>query len=232
LPKPENVDAILEACGVSGDERDELMSIARGGERGPWLAISMPEQQRQLAELLEREQDAVRIETVAPLLVPGLLQTREYAEAIMVAGGVPAGEIQMRVAVRMGRREALTREQPTHLQALLGEPVLHRMIGGPEVMARQLRHLVKAADLPNIEIRIVPFERDWDPSLEGMFVICRSADESMVVHLETRASGLFLHEPDDVAVYEDGFGRTLHEALGPAESLALIEGQAERLEAT
>jgi transcriptional regulator with XRE-family HTH domain len=230
LPKPDVVVEILDACGVTGDARDELLEIARGGERGPWLAITMPAQQRQLAELLERERNAVHVATVAPLLVPGLLQTRDYAEAIMIAGGVPRDEIQMRVAVRMGRREALVGEQPTRLHAVIGEPVLHRMIGGPEVMARQLRHLTKAAELPNVDIQVVPFERDWDPSLEGMFVLCRGDDGSVVVHLEARNSALFLHEPDDIAQYEQAFDRVLTETLGPDESRALIEQHAERLE--
>lgn len=231
LPKPDAVAAFLDACGVTDDARDELMAMASGGERGPWLAITMPEQQRQLAELLERERHAVLVETVAPLLVPGLLQTRDYAEAIMIAGGVPADQIQLRVAVRMGRRDALTRDQPVQLRAVIGEPVLHRMIGGPAVMSRQLRHLQHAAaELPNVDLRVIPFARDFEPSLVGMFVRCRDSDGSAVVHLETRDTGLFLHEPDEVARYACAFDRSRTEALAPDESIALIAQHAERME--
>lgn len=228
----EKVAQILGALGASEQVVDEILKLARGADSGPWLAITMPEQQRQLATLLDHERTATKITSVAPLLVPGLLQTGDYARAIMIAGEVPADQIETRVAVRVGRREALTRRNPAHLLALLGESALHQMIGGPEVMAEQLRHLLRLADLRTVDLRIVPNAVGWHHGAEGPFVLVEFEDETPVVHLETRASGLFLHEIEDVAVYEEAVPKVLRKAMSTGESTQLIAREAARIEET
>lgn len=232
FPDPPTVDRICEALGLDEQATAELMERARGGEHGPWLAITMREQQRQLEELLARERQAVRIVNVAPLLIPGLLQTSDYARAIMVRARVPAHQVDTRVAVRVGRREALTRRDPAELLALIDESVLRRLIGGPQVMADQLRHLLKMAEMPNVDLRVVPGDSDWHEGLEGPFVLDTLADGSAVVHLETRASGLFLDEPEHVAPYREAAEVVLREAMSAAESAELIAREAERIEET
>lgn len=186
----------------------------------------MREQQRQLDELLVRERDAVAITDVAPLLVPGLLQTSRYARAIMTEGDVPPDQIETRVAVRVGRREALTRRNPAHLLALLGEQVLRQLIGGPDVMAEQLEYLLKVAELPTVDLRIVPTATGWHPGLEGPFVLDEFEDGTAIVHLETRTSGLFLDEEEHVTPYRDAAEKVLRKAMSAAESAELIAREA------
>lgn len=221
--KPENVSAYLVACKAPAELRDELVEMSRstGGTR--WLSMDMPEQKHQLAALLEIEANATAIWNVAPLLVPGLLQTGEYVFAVMKESGVPADEIHTRVATRVGRQHAITRRRsPVMLHAFIGEAVLHGGIGGAEVMSDQLDALLELGRLPNVAIRVIPTTSVWHAGLEGMFTYTESADGSPVVHLETRVSGLFLHEPEDVRAYKDALPRLAEVAMSPADSAELI----------
>lgn len=230
FPDLDMVFRICEALNLDDDAAADLVERVREGDRGPWLAVTIHEQQRQLNELLAREREAVVIWNIAPLLVPGLLQTSDYARAIMVGAEVPEDQIETRVAVRVGRREALKRPKPVRLVALINEPVLRQMIGGPEVMAAQLRHLLDASKWPNVDLRIVPNTSDWHPGLEGPFVVDEFADGTAIVHLETRSSGLFLHEAMHVAPYRAAADKVLGVAMSAAESAALIAREAERIE--
>jgi transcriptional regulator with XRE-family HTH domain len=231
MPEVAVVKKICDGLGLPPGEREVLLERARGGDAGPWLAISMPEQRRQLDALIARERTALAITNVAPLVVPGLLQTSAYARAIMTRARVPAGEIETRVAVRVGRREALTREQPARLLALINEPVLRQLIGDADIMAAQLRHLVAMADWPNVDLRIVSSGVGWTPMLDGPFVICEDADGSAIVHLETRTSGLFLHESRDVDAYVEAAEQILGAALDPGESVVMIRAELAQTEA-
>src|SRR5439155_25704524 len=103
-PKPEQVAQILTTLGVNGDRYEDIMTLAYGTNEAQWVAISLPEQRLQMAAYVDWEQSATRIVQVAPLLVPGLLQTSDYVRAIMTAAGVPAGEVASRFTARLGRR--------------------------------------------------------------------------------------------------------------------------------
>jgi transcriptional regulator with XRE-family HTH domain len=235
-PSSEDVARILGALGHKGAKADELIGFARdvaGGDRGQWLGVGMTAQQRQLAVLLGYEEQAGRIIDVSPLLIPGLLQTGDYARGIMRAARVPEEEIATRVATRLGRRDTLTRRRPAHLLALVGEQALLQRIGGPEVMADQLRHLQRAGQAPNVIVRVVPTTSAWHPGLEGPWVIVDPAEGSEldpVVHLEGRRSGLFLHRPADVDAYREGVEMVLSVALPEADSAAVIAREATRWE--
>lgn len=220
-PEPTDVAQILGQLGVNGEQYDEILALARGAGDPLWVAVSLPEQQQQLAALLALERTAKHITEVSPLLIPGLLQTSEYIRAIMSGGSVPPGEIDTRVAVRRGRRDALERTDPVHLLALIGETALRQMIGGAEVMRGQLQHLRKAAAMQNVDLRIVPFTADWHPALEGPFGLIESG-EGTVVQVENRRSGLFLHEPEDVAAYREAADAVLQVAMSPEQSSELI----------
>lgn len=228
-PKPEDVATILAVLGVNGDKRDEVLALAHGTDAPQWLAVTLPEQRQQLAALLALEHTADTIVDVTPLLVPGMLQHPLYVRAIMSAGGVPDDEVETRIAVRLGRRETLTGS--VHLTAVLGEPVLRQMIGGRDVLLAQLRHLQKESRRPNVNVRIVPFSSTYHAALDGAYAIIRSADET-AVHLEVRGTGLFLHEPEDVAVYQRAAEEVLEVAMSPTDSERLIADVINEMETT
>jgi Domain of unknown function (DUF5753) len=193
----------------------------------------LPEQQRQLAALLDLERDANRIVNVSPLLIPGLLQTSGYARAIMIGAKVHPVEIETRVAVRLGRRDVITRRQdPARFLAVIDETALRRNIGGPAVMLDQLRALDEASRWANVDLRIMPVGSDWHPALEGPFVLIEFADRPTVVQVENRRSALFFHEPMDVEIYQQAVDRVTEVTMSPADARGHIASVIDELEKT
>lgn len=228
-PTPEQVAQILTLLGVNGARFDEIITLAQGTTDPRWLAITLPEQSQQFNALLDLEESAKRIINVTPLLMPGLLQTNDYIRAMFTIGA-PPGEAAARVASRIGRKEVLNRPDPPHLLALVGEAVLAQMIGSPEIMVGQLRHLAEMASWSTVDVRVISFASDWHPGLEGPFVIIEPRQATPVVQLENRRSLLLLHEEADVAPYQEAAERVLAVALSPDDSARLIADHATRWE--
>ncbi|MDA3624907.1 helix-turn-helix transcriptional regulator [Saccharopolyspora sp. WRP15-2] len=218
-PKPADIARVLTTLGVTGEKYEEILAMTEGANDPHWLAVSLPEQRQQLSALLEFERTARTITHAAPLLIPGLLQSTAYVRAIMTAGGVPPEEVETRIAVRVGRREAITRnDKPVQLKAAIGEAALRQVVGGRDAMTDQLGHLLDLSELDNIEVRVVPFESGWHPALEGLFVLIESDEAPPAVHLENRRSGLFLHEPADIDIYREAAETVFKAALDAAQS--------------
>jgi transcriptional regulator with XRE-family HTH domain len=229
VPSQAEVAAILDAAGVTGVERDEIIESARDTSGSAWQGTDLPEQPVQLAALLDVEQMTRKFVDWSPLVVPGLLQVSSYARAIMRAARVPDGEIETRVAVRMGRKDILTRKNPSRFTALIGDAALRQMIGGPGVVAEQLDYLVAMSDRPNIDLRVVTTSTDWHPGLYGPFALLTMDGGKSVVHLENARSAVFVPDEDDVAVYQDAVLELLGIALSPEQSTELIRSEAERI---
>lgn len=247
-PKPEVVSQILTKLDVTGELYDEIMTLAFDTDKSQWVATTLPEQRQQMTAYLDWEQNATQIVEMSPLLVPGVLQTREYVQAIMTGGGVPTGEIASRVTTRLGRADVLTRErQPANLLVLLGMTALNQNIGGREGMIEQVRHLLRMAARPNVELRIVPDGIGWHPGLEGAFALITSdrtaanygdgrrrsgTDIETITLLETRRSMLMLHQPGDVDAYRRAADRVREIALAPEVSANYLAELAKRMEKT
>ena len=239
-PKPEQVAQILTKLGVDGERYDAIMTLAYGTNESQWVATTLPEQKQQIAAYVDWEQSASRIVEIAPLLIPGLLQTSGYIEAIMTAGGVPADEITLRVISRIGRREVITRKKSAELLVLLGQSALSQDIGGRATMIEQLDHLLEMAGKPNIEVRVVPDHRGWHPGLEGAFALIEASrpavgrrlatTSSSIVFVGTRRSVLMLHEKADVAAYKQAVDRIMQVSLPPDTSANLIADFRKRME--
>jgi transcriptional regulator with XRE-family HTH domain len=232
VPKPTDVAQILTKLGVFGAKYDEILDFCYGAGDPQWLAVTLPEQRRMIAAVLEFERTASGITAVAPLLIPGLLQSAGYVRAIMTAGGVPAEEIEDRIATRIDRRKTLLRREPTRLLALVGEAAIRQLIGDRSVMIEQLRHLQRVMTWPSVDLRVVPSDVGWHPGLEGAFTIIESDEVSPVVHIENRRSGVFLHEEDDVQIYRDAVDMIGRVALEAPESALFIAAEADRMETT
>lgn len=226
IPKDTVVAQILTHLGVTGERYDEIVGLTSGASAGQWLAVSLPEQRQHLAALLDLEQHADTIVTVSPLLIPGLLQDGGYVRAIMSAGELPADEISTRVAVRLGRRDAITRREcPARLRAFVGEAALRQIIGSRAVMVQQLQHLTQEAERENVELRVVPFDTGHHPGLEGPFTLIDPREDqgiSAVVHIENRRSGLFLQEDEDVVTYRQAVDTVAQVAMSLTDSIRLI----------
>ncbi|NYF59337.1 helix-turn-helix domain-containing protein [Micromonospora purpureochromogenes] len=168
-------------------------------------------------------------------LIPGLLQTRQYALGLFQPGSrLSVEERERAVDVRMQRQALLTRRlpKPPRLEAVLAEAVLRRPVGGSSVMSGQLSHLIKASELPNVSIRVVPLAAGPHPgAVAGSFVILdfpatkggRAAPEPSVVYSESLTGALYLDKPEELAAYESTWKGVDALALGEAESMDMIK---------
>ena len=231
VPRLEDVASYLTAIGVTGDEREAILALGRHADAHDWLTVGIPGISQQLAGTMECERAAAAITDWSPHLVTGLLQTSDYARAIIGSEALPAAEVEARVLVRMGRRDVIMRSNPVRLTALLGEAALHEMIGGPRVMADQLRHLIKVAESDTITIQVVRSYQGWHPGLNGPFVLYDFDGAPSIVLLEHHRTGAFVIEPDDVAGYKAAVDKICQLAMSPADSLTLITQTAHELEA-
>jgi hypothetical protein len=227
-PRPEDVAAYMVVIGAPAELREDLVKMARDTSRRPWLTMTVgrnPEDQGQFAAMLEIERTAKVLVHVAPLLVPGMLQTPDYARAVFVEADVPADLIDTRVAVRVGRQAALTRRDPLHFRAFIWEPVLHTLLGGEQTMVDQMQHLLDVGTRPNVDIRIIPTRTPWNPGWEGPFSVAtfpESVERGPVVQLENKVSALYLDEPDEVAPYLKASERAEEVAISSEASAELI----------
>ncbi|HEX3785339.1 MAG TPA: helix-turn-helix transcriptional regulator [Pseudonocardiaceae bacterium] len=232
VPKPETVSQILTWYGVAGARFHEIMTLAHRTGEPQWIATSEPEQRQQLMAYVSWEQSATKIFAVSPLLVPGLLQTEEYIEAMMVTDDIPAAEIKSNVAERVDRRQAIHGQKPAHFLVLLGQSALNQHIGGRRVTIDQIRYLVKQAALPNIELRVVPDRRGWHPGLEGSFSLIEATPgrNGSIVFVDTRRSVAMLHEDADVSAYRRAVDRIMRVSLSPEVTVNYLADLVRRLE--
>jgi transcriptional regulator with XRE-family HTH domain len=159
-PTPDVLSTWCETCGLDLDMFTGLAELARSAD-GPiptWFE-----------NWLDAEGDAHTIRIWQPLIIPGLLQTGEYARALFVAAGADEDRATDLVNARLERQTILDRSQPPHVIAVLDESVLRRLIGSAQVMADQLAHLAGLAGRPNVSIEIVPASTGANAGLSGGF---------------------------------------------------------------
>lgn len=234
LPQPEQVIMVLDELNVPEAQREVILDVMGAEDTGhSWVPVGVPEPRNHLVAMLEFERTTQRITQVAMTVIPGLLQTADYARAIIQAEA-PADDVEPRVAVRVGRREILTRRRnPVRMTALIGEPAITSDVGGPDVMDEQLRHLLEMAERPNIDIRIVPAGIGYHPGMvKPLFSLFDFESASPILHIEVGDAGLYLHEEPDVDSYRDAAQRVLDVALTPKMSVMkvteLLTGRMER----
>jgi transcriptional regulator with XRE-family HTH domain len=181
-------------------------------------------------EWLAAEQRAVSLRTWEPLLIPGLLQTREYARALFVAwrSADSDEELDQLVSGRTDRQAIFDRPKPPALWAVLDEAVLHRSIGGPKVMHDQLAHLVEMSDRSKITIQVVPADVGAHVGLLGAFAIAGFESAAGIVYMESPDQGQTTEKSSVVAKVSEIFDTLRAEALSRGASRDLIRKVAEQ----
>ncbi|MFI1205621.1 helix-turn-helix domain-containing protein [Streptomyces sp. NPDC020883] len=221
------VRSIADACGANAVERDRLAELVAVQNDG-WQ-LDDPSVPEWMDPLVSFESVAEHIDAYACTLVPGLLQTPEYALAMHQASGVDQNEAERRTAARIRRQEVLQRDD-LHLSVVLAEGALRWVVGGPDVMRAQIDHLMEVRSLPNIDIRVLPFTAGVPAAGSGgNFVVLRRGGRSdngpepfalTVVYLELHARGLYLDAPPDTDAYRVAFSSLQDQAAGdPASAL-------------
>nr|WSY52313.1 helix-turn-helix domain-containing protein [Streptomyces sp. NBC_00886] len=222
------VKALADACEATAQERDALVAIAKSQADGWWVGNSaVPEW---LDPLVSFEHEAAYEHVFANTVIPGLLQTREYALAIHQAREVRSSneDIEQMVEARMKRQGILQRDPALYLWVVLDEAVLRRTVGDTQIMVRQLKHLHEVAQRPNIDIQVLPFSAGAHAAGAGHFVILGRDDEreplnSMaVVYIEMRRRGLYLDDAEDVGAYKLTFDYLRSQAADATASSRLI----------
>ncbi len=196
---PDDVAAMLGYLKAPSALREELLRLVREGEKPNWIQIGsgLPKMWKNLIRI---ENDATAIYNYEPLFVPGLLQTGDYARAVIGAGNLELAEgaVDQLVRTRIGRHALLSRHDAPSLMVMMDEMVLRRPIGDAGCMFGQLQHLLNMSSRPRVEIRVVPFSVGANPGLEGPMVILEFVDQPTLVHVEIRSASGFLEEPAEV----------------------------------
>jgi transcriptional regulator with XRE-family HTH domain len=221
-----DLDRLLTTYGTRAEDRTRLRNLARRGRTRAWWTQYRSSVPDPYDEYVALEAEAVAMSEWECQVVPGLLQTDEYARAVIEVGAdisEPA-IIQRRLALRMARQAVLTREPPTRLSVVLDESVLHREIGGRDVLDRQLQHLFDASHRPEVELRVLPFTAGAHAALTESFVIFDFGPDtrSAVVHSEGLTGGQFRTKPADIEVYRGAFADLRRRALPVEESRSVV----------
>ncbi|MER5961955.1 helix-turn-helix domain-containing protein [Streptomyces sp. NPDC002057] len=219
---------VRDLCGVYEveDERmvDSLMQMAKDSrQQGWWHAFGdIP-----YSVYIGLETDAESLRMYEPQIIPGLLQTHAYAEAV-ITGALPEStpaDIEKRVTVRTRRQERIRdEERPLRLWAVIDEGALHRIVGSRQLMVEQLEHLVEQSHLPHVTVQVIPFEMGAHPGISGQYSILEFPDtsDSSVVYIEGVTSDLYLEKAQDVGKYSVMYEHLRAQALNVEQSRDFI----------
>ncbi|WP_329622869.1 helix-turn-helix domain-containing protein [Streptomyces sp. NBC_01255] len=225
---------VRDLCGVYEveDERmvDSLMQMAKDSrQQGWWHAFGdIP-----YSVYIGLETDAESLRMYEPQIIPGLLQTHAYAEAV-ICGALPEStpaEIDKRVTVRTRRQERIRdEERPLRLWAVIDEGALHRIVGSRQVMVQQLEHLIEQSHLPHVTVQVIPFEMGAHPGISGQYSILEFPDtsDSSVVYIEGVTSDLYLEKAQDVGKYSVMYEHLRAQALNVDQTREFIAKMAKK----
>ncbi|GII86591.1 transcriptional regulator [Sphaerisporangium siamense] len=173
---------------------------------------------------LEVEEEATALHNWEPMLVPGLLQTQAYARAILATSpGTSGEELDERLTQRMRRQAILGREKPPMISVIVDEAVLHRSIGGAEVMREQVKYLIEIAQHPMVTIQVVPYETEAHCGLAGGFIVAERVGWPYAAYMEAQPHGRTVDEPQTIAALTARYDAIRAEALPFKQSVKLLE---------
>ena len=229
-----DLKALLTLYGVPDERITELVELARLARERTWWSGYRKVISQQYYDLIGYESAAGTIRQYENLVLPGLLQTQEYAREYIGKLIAPdrAGDVETLVELRMRRQEILERDDPPLLFFILDESAVRRRIGGPQVMRSQLHHLIGLANQPHITIEVVPFTVGINPGLSGSFTILEfpSPEDDDVLHLENPGSIRVTRDLQDaIASYREDFERLRNLSLHPEGTAVLLNRLAEEL---
>ncbi|MDR2988441.1 MAG: helix-turn-helix transcriptional regulator [Nocardiopsaceae bacterium] len=231
--KAADLSRLLAAYGVSADHRTELLGLVERSRTRDWWRTYSDALPEKFVTLIGLESDATSISTWSPELVPGLLQTKDYARAAITehtaaTDSISPSEIERRVQTRLRRQHLLTGSEPTTFVSVLDESVLLRHLDSPRVMRDQLAHLIEMSRLPHISVHVLPLAGPH-PIGSGAFILLKFAPMpeigpvSDIVYLEQLSgSALYIDDDTETHHYSIGFGNLVAESLDEEASRELI----------
>ncbi|HEX5741079.1 MAG TPA: helix-turn-helix transcriptional regulator [Pilimelia sp.] len=236
-PQRRTLLALLDTYGVADpDRRGELLGLCTRARPLEWLRAYESQLPEPYTAYISFEAEARSVRNYENAFVPGLLQTADYAAAV-IRGVLPAAsdeEVRHRVEARVQRQAAVADEEndPLTLWAVIDEAVIRRRVGSAGVMARQLRALVAAAARPHVTLQVIPFSHGAHPGMPGSFVVMDFPDaaDPELVYVDSMAGDVFLERACDLRRYTMIFDRLRAVALDPGRSVQMIEAEMDRLD--
>lgn len=227
---PRDARDMLDLYGLDEDEREALVQLAREArKKGWWHAYN----EVFTGAFVGLESEASTLRAFQCLLVPGLLQIEDYTRAVIraIRPDGKESDLERRIAGRLERQRLLVEsDPPPEYWAVIDEAVLHRPVGGPSVLRKQLLHLLKMSELPHVNIQVMPFGTGAHCAMEGPFLILGFPEltDPDVVYVENTTSGVYLEQHSDVRRYTLMFDHLRAYAARPDESIALVTKMAQR----
>jgi transcriptional regulator with XRE-family HTH domain len=214
------VKVLLDRYGVT--DRDDVLALARNARKRS--SYRVPDWAKSFVGM---EAEAAEIRTYETELIPGLLQTADYARMVIRAADPyrDPREVERLVQARIDRQKRLTSDDPPLLWAVVSEAVIRRVVGDREIMHQQLDHLATMARKADITVQVLPFETGAHPSMGYSFVHLRLADppDGEIVYLEDLISADYVDRPAHVASYYETFAMLTQVAMYPEKSVTMIE---------
>ncbi len=225
--KPRDVGDLLELYGVDPQEQVEIVRMVERSARPDWWQPYGEVVPDWLQQLIGLERDAHVIRTYETQFVPGLLQTPAYAHAVVLSGHrlAPPDEVEQRVALRLERQRRMNEAGAPVLWALIDEGVLHRPVGGPQVMREQLEYLLDVLRQPGIRLQIASYEASAAATPGAALTYLRFAQGFLpdMVYLEHMTSAVYLDRLEDLDKYRAALDELSALAATPAASRVMIE---------
>jgi transcriptional regulator with XRE-family HTH domain len=225
-PQTRTLRTLLDLYGVDEQQQADLVALLRDARQRGWLHAYQSELPEQYTTYIGFEGEARSVWNYESLFIPGLLQTEDYARAVIraVLPWASRDEVERRVEVRMERQDVLHNDNPLELWVIMDEAALRRQVGGRPVMQAQLGHLVEAADLPNVTFQVIPFDVGAHAGMPGSFVFMQFGEAAIpdVVYIDSMAGDLFLEADADVRRYRLVFEHLRAVAVSPDESRSLV----------
>lgn len=226
-PHPNDVRVMLDIYGVTDrEQREALIQLAKDARKRGWWYSYRDVLPSRYEFFIGLEHESTSIRTFELAVVPGILQIEEYARALVRGGPLEldADEVQRRVEVRMTRQKILAKKDRPQLWVILDEAVIHRPVGGSEVMRAQLDHLIAASEQARTTIQIVPYSVGSHPGTTGSFVILGFPEpgEIDVVYMETVGGNMAVDKAEEVEHYTNAFDHLRAVALSPHDTRAML----------
>lgn len=223
-----DLKALLQLYGVKDPGQiDSLLALARAARERSWWSKYRDVAPPSLLQLIEYESAAHAVRQFENLLIPGILQTEDYARAVIRSyyeEGPGSDQQRALVELRTQREKLFDGDNPPSFIFVLDEAVIRRPVGGSSVMHRQLRRLLEVAEKPNITVDVVPFSVGLHPGMKGSFKVIEFADpqDRDIVFLEGPRGDIISDEPAETSSYKEIFERLRKVSLGPRDSLTYI----------
>jgi transcriptional regulator with XRE-family HTH domain len=226
-PHPNDVRVMLGVYGVQDAAATAgLLKLAKDARQRGWWYSYHDVLPTRFEFFLGLESEADMIRDFEFAIIPGLLQTPDYARELMRGlMSLDAPEIERRVELRLARQRILDRPDAPQLWAILDEAAVRRVVGGKPVMQGQLKHLVSAADRAGVTIQVLPYTAGPHPGQAGPFIVLGFAEpaEPEVVYMETVGGSLYVDRPEEVRLFSRVFDQLRAVALSPAQSQAMLQ---------